>query len=200
MKRIFVTLCICMSLLLNNALPASAEAPPDCAEIAQVGRVCSVLDGDEIVILVAGREVARFIAPVVRSTVRVTVPGPRVTVPGPRRTVPGPTRTIYVTRNSKTITIRPSPSAGQTIVERDTVTITPSPHPKPSPAVKVVEKERVITLSIPKAVGFSVGLVLLGILIALLLLWALYTIGYKEGNEGDKKFLRDFLNELRRRN
>jgi hypothetical protein len=201
MKRILLTFGVFVSLLLGITSPASAQT---CTDVSGVGRVCTVLAGDKVVVTVLGVEVARVDAPVVHSTVRVqvpgpirTIPGPTTTVPGPTRTIPGPIRTIYITRDGKTITVSPTIPSGQTTYPRDRVSITPSPMP--SPVYKTVAKEREITISIPKAVGFSVGLILAGVLLALAALWLIYIVGYREGSEGDKKFLRDFLNDLRRR-
>lgn len=206
MRRIFVTLSIILSLLLATASPAQAQ---DCANVAGVGTVCARLVNDEIVVTLLGTEVARLVAPVVQSTIRVQVPGPvvtvsgpTITVPGPVRTVPGPTRTIFIIRDGETITVTPSPTTRQNTQSRGTVTITPSLRPSPpapSPRTVVVEKEKTVTISIPKAVGFSVGFVLLGILLALIALWVIYIVGYKEGEEGNKRFLLEFLRDLRRR-
>lgn len=144
---------------------------------------------------------------------RVQVPGPIRTiivpspVPGPVRTiylptpVPGPTKTVYVTSPVPSpVGQAPSPRATLSngdpvpqVVPTPVVTVSPSPVPGKT---KVVTKERRVNVSVPQAIGISIGLVLLGILLGLLALFAVYTMGYKESEREQTSKLRNLTNEL----
>lgn len=119
------------------------------------------------------------------------VPGPirTVFVPGPTRTifVPGPTRTVVVER----VVIRQGP------VVR--VTVDASPQVTPSPTVVYRHypgDDEDIDLSTPEAIGISVGLVALGIVLALLALFLVYGLGWKEAEDKEKRRLADLNDEL----
>lgn len=159
-------------------------------------------------------------------TIVIEVPGPvktiieRIPVPGPVRTVivpspvPGPVRTIYlptpVPGPTKTVYVSspvPSP-VGQAPSPRATLSngspvpqLVPTPvpqvtvSPKPVPG-KTVVKERRVTVTVPEAIGISIGLVLLGLLLGLLALFAVYTLGYKESEREQTGKLRNLTNEL----
>jgi len=61
--------------------------------------------------------------------------------------------------------------------------------PKPVVKEKVVNHE--VRVSVPEAIGISIGLVMLGILLGLLGLFIMYVLGYKDGEGKSDNFLRE---------
>lgn len=188
-----------------------------------LGTICASLVGNDVVVTLLGQEIARISAPIKEIRVEVPVPGPtdiiKVPVPGPTRIieVPGPTTTVNVPVPGKpgsnstataTVTLHPS---GQKGVARDTIkpSTTPSagkntPGSNPtvtvtktaSPKVVVDEREKKVRITIPQAIGLSVGLLLLGLLLGLLALYAAYTVGYKNSEQSEAKKWRQFSDDL----
>lgn len=158
--------------------------------------------------------------PVVLPTITVTVPGlpkpvkipraprPTVTITGPpvyfyrtlTRTqyVPGPVQTVRVPQPVSTVTIvKPAPTVTKAVtLPANTVTVT-STGQVPHASVKIVTQAphntlKYITISVPRAVGISIALVLLGAILALLALYIVYRIGQSEGwKAGERKGLLD---------
>lgn len=190
----------------------------DC-ESTTVGTICASLVGDDVVVTLLGQEIARITAPVKEVRVEVPVPGPtdiiKVPVPGPTKIieVPGPTRTVAVpvpgatSEATATVTLRPgqqgaarvtikpsaTPSLGaKTPGSNPTATVTKTAPPK----VVVDEHEKKVRITIPQAIGLSVGLLLLGLLLGLLALYIAYTMGYKNSEQAEAKKWREFSDNL----
>jgi len=171
-----------------------------------------------VVVTLLGQEIARISAPVREVEVRVPVPGPTqlvpgptdiITIPGPTRTatipVPGPTTTVTAPGATTTVTLRPS--ARETSEARDRIesSTTPAPNmPAPSataiktspPRTVVEEREKRVTVTVPQAIGISLGLLLLGLLLGLAAVYAAYAVGYKNSEQADLREWRKFTNEL----
>lgn len=149
---------------------------------------------------------------------RVPVPGPVQTiirttptpVPGPVRTIiitasPQPARTVFVTIEPSPIGQPPQPRAtlsNGTPVPQLTpapvqtfVTSSPSPVIVPGPE-RVVTKERRIEVSVPQAIGLSVGLVLIGSALGLFALYSIYYFGRKDEEKQEVNRLQNLADEL----
>lgn len=148
-------------------------------------------------------------------TVTAKVPGPTVTLPRstvtlprvtdvvtlPRVTVTQPpvvrTSTVTITQGGAPTVVR----SGHTMTQRDTMSSTPpqtvTKTPAPVTKEKVVDHE--VRVSVPEAVGISIGLVLAGLLLGLLLLYIVYRTGYAEGEHVNRKFLAEMRTILHRR-
>jgi hypothetical protein len=200
MKRLFVALGLAFAL----ALIALPEDEPAHAATCTATDPCVTLVGGDIIVTVLGTQVAKIPAPVKTVTVKVPIPGPVQTilrpVPGPVKTilVPGPTKTVYRTRTVtktvpgpvRTVTATPSPT-GQAPVP--SATLSPAPHLTPSPPVviKKILPGKVVIVTKTKAIGISIGLILFGGLIGIL-------VSYLAGRTTAKKKARqDELDNLR---
>lgn len=168
MKRLFVTLGI-LSMLSFYAYPQSAEAAG-----CTVSDPCVTLVGSDIVVTVAGVQVAKIPAPVKTVQVKVPVPGPVKTIiqsipqPGTTVIIPGPTKTVKVPGPTVTIikTVTGTPQPAQTITSKPTVRVTPVPVPSPSVVVKTVPgKTKTVTVTRTKAAGISLLILILGIIL-----------------------------------
>lgn len=153
----------------------------------------------------------------------IEVPGPRVTinVPGPVRTVsvPGPTKTVTktvtnsvpgptVTRNvnstqNSTATVTKNSTSRATVTKNSTSQSTVTQEtfttatPKPGEKVITEDETKTVTITRLKAVGISLGLVLLGALIALLLIAGAYRLGWRLGDNGNRAFIKNELEKNR---
>jgi hypothetical protein len=58
------------------------------------------------------------------------------------------------------------------------------------------ERERRVEVSVPQAIGISLGLVALGIAGALLALYLVYGLGFKEAERKEEQALSDLNDEL----
>lgn len=147
-------------------------------------------------------------APVQTIIERVPVPGPVRTIvrttPSPRNVpVPGPTRTVLVPGPVRTVLV---PGPVRTVIrERVVIRQVPGPRvtveasPKVTPSPVVIFRDRPgddVDLSTPEAIGISIGLVALGILLALLALYLVYFLGYKERERVEEMKLSDLTDEL----
>ncbi len=207
-----------LMVLALSVSPSKAYAQ-DC-ESTTLGAVCVNLVGQDVVVTLLGQEIARISAPVREVRVEVPVPGPTdiIRVPGPTKTVPvpGPTRTVVVTvpgadskatatatvamrpgqKADNRVTIKPSttPSAGEKAPGSPgpTATVTKTAPPK----VVVDEREKKVRITIPQAIGLSVGLLLLGLLLGLVALYIAYTMGYKNSEQAQAKAWRRFSDDL----
>lgn len=160
---------------------------------------------------------------VTRPPVTVTLPRvtlPRVTLPGqlvtlPRQTVtvelPGATNTATVRLPGQTVTIPPIPgqtatvsaptvvpvtvtaSNGQKI--QTSVTITPSPLPG-TVTTKPVMKEREVRVSVPQAIAYGIGALLLGLILGLLAIYIAYAVGYKDSEDAERTAWEHFRDEV----
>lgn len=136
-----------------------------------------------------------------------TITGPPVYIYSTRtvtQTVPGPVQTVRVPQPVSTVTIvRPGPTVTQTLPAQ-TVTVT-AIRQTTHDSVKIVTSAprnhtSYIRVSIPRAVGISVALVLLGAFLAILALYIVYRVGQKEGwKAGERKGLLDAKRILERR-
>lgn len=108
-------------------------------------------------------------------------------VPGPTRTiiVPGPVRTVVEER----VVVRQVPGPRVTVVASPSVT--------PSPVVVFRDNpDDDVDLSTPEAIGISIGLVALGIALALLALFLVYGLGWKEAQNKEQQKLANLNDEL----
>lgn len=98
---------------------------------------------------------------------------------GPTHTVikPGPTTTVRAT-------VKPSP-----VLSTKTVYVTPPPK-------VVTHPGEAIKISVPKAVGLSLGLVILGVILGLIAVYASYAVGYKDSEHKEASALKDIRTEL----
>ena len=189
----------------------------DC-ETTKAGTICASLVGNDVVVTLLGLEIARISAPIREVKVEVPVPGPTIRLPGPTETVtipvPGPTEYLPGP-SAPTATATVTLSPGQEGVAHGTInpsarpsetTNAPSASNAPevtttvtaSPEVVVDEREREkkVTVTIPQAIGASVGLLLLGLLLGLSALYAAYTVGYKDSEQAQAKAWRRFSDDL----
>lgn len=123
------------------------------------------------------------------------VPGPTVThnmvqttthnvvQPQSTATVVGPTQTKTVTQKGA----QRHKSAGVKTVTQTTTTTKTKIH------------ESVVTLTKTQAAAYSAGLTIGGVAIVLLVLWLAYILGYKTSDHEEKKELRGFIDQIRRR-
>lgn len=128
------------------------------------------------------------------TTVSIRVPAKTVT-----QTIPGPVSTVTIVREvaGKTSTVT-SPS-GQTGQARDTVTSTTTVTATRTD-VRTVPRDRVVNLTRPGAVGISLGLLAVGVILALVVLYIMYRLGYwraDDQNLDDLKKLRDDLHNAK---
>lgn len=203
--------------LVLFAFPNTAEAQ-EC-ESTTLGSICARVVANDVVITLLGQEILRIPAPV--REVKVEVPGPRVNIPGPTQTVriPGPTVTATeeVVAPGATVTIRPG---GQDDTPR--VTVDPSSRAsgsgssseeesnqsEPTPTATETEtietegpaktntKTKTIEVSVPQAVGLSIGLLLLGLVLGLLALYTAYAVGYKNSEQSELKAWQQLRSDL----
>lgn len=154
----------------------------------------------------------------------VTLPGTTITLPNATVTstvpvtvtktvkVPGPVTTQYVSQPRETVYRTP---IGQTVTRRATVTETntqtvtapPSTVTKTATATatatvtktavvtRTVHEKGVITVKRAKAVGISLGLLLLGGFLALVALWVTYAVGYKDSELEEEKMAEETLSQ-----
>jgi hypothetical protein len=211
--------------LVLFVFPSKATAAPEC-EATSVGTICARLVGNDVVVTLLGQEIARIAAPVREVEVQVPVPGPTEIIPGPTEIIPGPTRTTTIppipgptttvtvpgsdstSTATATVTLRPSGQSSEARVNigpSATVSggdIAPGSTPQAietitSPPKTVVdEREKKVTVTIPQAIGISLGLLLLGLLLGLAAVYAAYAVGYKNSEEADLKEWRKFTNDL----
>lgn len=121
----------------------------------------------------------------VTTTDIVRVPGPTVTE---TQRVPGPTRTVTETGQTSTTTA--------TVTETETATVTATPPTVTQTVTRT--RDGIITVEKAQAVGISIGLLLLGGLLALLALWATYTVGYKDSELQEEKMAEETLSQIRK--
>jgi hypothetical protein len=137
----------------------------------------------------------------------VTVPGPVVTLPRQTVTVelPGATRTATLPGQTTTVPgqrVTPAPTVvpvtitqpnGQRI--QTSVTITPSPEPGPV-TTKPVVKEKEVRVSVPQAIAYGIGALLIGLLLGLLAIYTAYAVGYKDSEDAEKTRWQNFRDDL----
>jgi hypothetical protein len=119
-----------------------------------------------------------------------------------RVNVPGPVSTKTIVRDrqlpAKSVTVTQRVTSGQNAQKSATVPTVTVTTTAQRTDVRVVEKERVVNLTKPGAVGLSLGLIAVGIAITLLVLYIMYRLGYlraENRNVEDWKDLRDSLKE-----
>lgn len=215
MKRVLVAIGLALMLVLfafgDQARPAS-----DC-EPSALGTICTTLVANDIVVTLAGREIARIPAPVKTVSVKVPVPGPTQLIPGPVRTiivpspVPGPVRTVYVTSPGPVVhspVPAPSRTTSGPVVPKltptpgsATVSAVPSPvvtsSPSPVPGKTSIRfRDRVVKVSVPQAIAISAGLLLLGLILGLAALYVVYRVGEKDGENIAARRGHELLHDL----
>jgi hypothetical protein len=219
MKKALITMGLVPLLLVLVLFVSPNKAYAQDCKPSTLGTICASLVGDDVVVTLLGQEIFRIAAPVKEIRVEVPIPGPTeiIHVPGPTIAVPGPTKTVTIpvpgapgsnTTATATVTLRPS---GQRDVARGTLEpsttpsageITPGSNPTatvtitPSPKVVVDERDKIRTITIPQAIGLSVGFLLLGLLLGLLALYSAYTVGYKNSEQSEAKKWRQFSDDL----
>lgn len=139
-------------------------------------------------------------------TVSVTLPPVTVTLPRatdvvtlPRVTVTGVPAPVQTVTQLQRVTITKSGTStltGQTVTESATINTPPQTVTR-KPVTKVVDRK--IRVSVPEAVGISIGLVLVGILLGLLGLAVVYRLGYADGEGKANNFLREMRLLIRRK-
>ena len=119
-----------------------------------------------------------------RQTVTVRLPGATTTATLPGQTIAGPTvpgQRVTITPTVVPVTI--TGSNGQPI--QTSVTITPSPLPG-SVTTKPVMKEKEVRVSVPAAIGIGVGVLIIGLILGLLAIYAAYAVGYKDSEDAER--------------
>lgn len=138
------------------------------------------------------------------STVTKTLMGRTTTVKSTAvRNVPGPvtTRTVTKTRTipgpvSTRGPIRQTVTSRATVTQTTTVTQTPPTVTATRTDVRTVDRDRVVNLTTPQATGISLGLVAVGALLALLVLYIMYRLGYMRAETQNVKDLEDLRDSL----
>lgn len=147
----------------------------------------------------------------VKPVVCVTLPPVTKTVTLPRatatktvtRAIPGPVSTVTLVKSAppitRTVTSTQTGSTGQTTTLRATVTSPPvtSTVTVTTPP-KVVTNEKVVTVTVSKAIGLSLGLVVLGVLVGVLLLWLAYARGYLSSENENVRGLTSLRDSLKK--
>ena len=127
----------------------------------------------------------------VKSTAVRNVPGPVTTRTVTKtRTIPGPVTTVNRGLIGQT---------GQgraTVTRTTTVTKTPPTVTATRTDVRTVDRDRVVNLTRPQATGISLGLVAVGALLALLVLYIMYRLGYLRAESQNVKDLQDLRDSL----
>lgn len=131
----------------------------------------------------------------VRPTGRVTtIRPPAVTLPRRTQTVrsvvrvPQPAKTVV---QSRTVVkeVTPPPVTRTVTAKPSTTTVTP-------PAVtRTVEGPEVVKLTTSEAAGASLALVLVGAILGVLIIIAMYALGYFDADRKNKEFLEDMIDK-----
>lgn len=133
-----------------------------------------------------------------RVTSRVTLPAQTVTVRLPRATetvrLPNETTTVDIPGQSPVVNppVFTFPN-GQTV--QTYVTLSPTPQPG-TVTTKPVVREKEVRVSVPQAVGLSLGLFLLGLVLGLLAIYIAYVIGYKNSEQAEVRSWRRFRRDV----
>lgn len=132
-----------------------------------------------------------------RVTSRVTLTAQTVTVK-----LPGATDTVRLPDKTATVDIPGHPvvnppvvtvSNGQTV--ETYVTLSPTPQPG-TVTTKPVVKEKEVRVSVPQAIGLSIGLLLLGLILGLLAIYIAYAVGYKNSEQAEVRSWRKFRRDV----
>lgn len=144
---------------------------------------------------------------------QVTLPGRLVTLPRQTVTVelPRATDTATVRLPGQTVTAPPIPGQTATVSAptvvpvtvtapngqkiQTSVTITPSPLPG-TVTTKPVTKEREVRVSVPQAIAYGIGALLLGLILGLLAIYVAYAVGYKDSEDVERTRWQNFRDEL----
>lgn len=199
MKRKIAAVGLAITLVFlafyGNSQPVQAATCP-------ATNPCVSIVGSDIVVVILGQQVARIPAPVKTVTVSVPtqIPGPVRTiirpVPGPTRTVivPGPTRTVVKPGPTVYVTAKPAPAPGQTGQNQSpSATLTSQPT-SPDGSRIITEPGKVVVVTRTKAVGISLGLVVLGGILGFILSYLLGRVTARRKARQDEI---DNLNELK---
>jgi len=207
MKKYLLTPLITVLIVLATVGGVSWATPNEAEDIC-VGDTCIAvptvtLPGQTITL--PGTTVTlpgRTVTPPVRT---VTLPRQTVTrrVTLPRQTVVT-TRYLRLPQTTKTATIETTvtvrstqaiPTGAGTTTIRQTpqasVRIVPTPGP-----IRTVPVRREVKVTVPQAIGLSLGLLLVGLGLGLLALYAAYAVGYKDSERQELRILRRFKTEL----
>lgn len=209
MNKIVSVLATLVLTGTSVAFAAPAQAEDSCTDTA-LGPLClSIADG-QVRVEGPGVSLAEPIPetlPITLAPIRVEVPvpGPVVTVTAPPTTVPGPTRTVTVPGPTRVVTktVTPAPvlrTKTETItvpqlttLPGTTTTVTRTVTVKVAPAVKT----RVVTVT--QAVTFSLVALFVGALLMVGLLYLMYRIGRREGEDRMTLYMLDLMRVLARR-
>jgi hypothetical protein len=190
---LFVLLIVGMA-----ASPAAAEItcpPKQIAIIIKGLSVCVPLSVLPTITITLPRLTDTVTLPRVTKNNIVKIPGktttlPRSTVIKTRRvTVPGPETTKFTTVNRVTTVTK----GGQTVTKRATIT---QPAETVTSTTTEIHDDQIVVTKF-KAASLSIVIFIIGALIGLLLLWAAYTYGWLQGDGGNRKFLREFRDDLK---
>lgn len=191
-----------LGVLLAMALPASAEILPTPVTDA-LPQVTATLPGVTITKLITLRPKTVTVRKTVTNIVRT--PGPTVRVPGPVKTT-----TVYVPQNRVVTSVVPAPGlTGRSVVTLPRETVNgPTESTSKSGTVAVtktvtiaadrvvVPKDRIV-IERAKAAGVSIGLVVLGVLLALGTMWALYALGYLTADDRNAEKMEELVKEVK---
>jgi hypothetical protein len=116
----------------------------------------------------------------------------------------GQTRTVTATPGVKTVVtpgaggppvaiITVKGANGQTI--QTSVTITASPETG-AVTTKPVVKEREVRVSVPRAIAYGIGVLLLGLVLGLLAIYLAYAAGYKNSEQSEAELWHKFRSDV----
>ena len=214
----FLALFVILGLGIGNAPQASAEP-------CSTGEVKVVVVGSGLSVCVPNGQLPTITVTLPRVTSTVTLP--RVTATKTvTKIVNGKnvTQTVFVPINeaggatikttiikrvpgpvtTKTVTVRPDTGertvtvgSGQTVTKRATIT-GPTVTSTVTETTHQVKSNEVVITKI-KAVGYGILFFIIGAVIAVLLLWAAYTYGWLQGDNGNRRFIKELRDDLKYR-
>lgn len=201
MKKFILAAALSLWMVLF-AFTAPAQAQTTCAPTT-LGSVCAIVTGSHLSVTLLGNTIISTTIP--QTTIEVPVPGPTVRLPGVTVTAPGVTLPgSTVTRTSTvTVTVGPTGQNGQrtaTITSNAPSGQSTGSQPSASPSTRVVHgnapPQRTVTITRAKAFVLSLGLVLLGLLLAFLIMTLYYYLGWKGKERENKKFFNDLREDV----
>lgn len=185
--------------LVFIGLPIQMAKAAECQEVIGIGQLCLTVEGGQAV--VSGPLGIGLSVDVPETRIEVPVPGPVVTVPAPAPT------TIFIPRPTTQTATRTAPGATATVTQTPspstvTTTITPRPTRTTSPARQTDDQDAKIvpdaapngpkTNTIITNAAIGVGFVLLGIALAI----ALMFLAYRQGKAGAERSFNAFVQDL----
>lgn len=136
------------------------------------------------------RAVSTHNLPTLPSAAPVRTPGSITKTVVRYRYLPQDTRTVYLRPETETVTATRKVTATKTIRQTKTKTATMT-------VTETVHPENRVIITPAKAAGLSVGLIVVGILLTLLGLWISFALGYFKGDDGNRQFIENTVDELK---